>query len=108
MKTHIAMKIEKNNTILMLWIKHDPDLWSELRPIQIRLLLDRIVKEKSYAEMALEHGTTQGKMRLIFGAILMRIERFISSAVAAHFRTIDALLEQRPERPFSVCEIYLN
>ena len=102
------MKIEQNNTILMLWIKHDPTLWSELRPIQIRLLLDRIVKEQSFEEMALIHKTTPEKIRLIFDAILVRIDRYISSAVAAHFRTINALLEQRPERPFSVCEIYLN
>lgn len=92
----------------MLWIKHDPDLWSELRDIQIRLLLDRIVKEMSFAQMAETHKTTEEKIKLIFEAILVKIDRCICPEVASHLRYINTMLEERPDRPFSVMEIYLN
>ena len=102
------MKIEKNNVILMLWIKNDPDLWSELRDIQIKLLLDRIVREKSFAQMAIEYETDLEKIKLIFEAILCKIDRCICAEVATHLRTINAMIEQRPERPFQVFEVCLN
>lgn len=104
------MKIEKNNinVFLMLWIKNDPDLWSELRDIQIRLLLDRIVKEMSFEEMAFVHQTSEPQIRKIFDAIIVKIARTISKEVAEHLQIINLMIEQRPEKPFSTFEIYLN
>lgn len=104
------MQLEKRdiNIFLMLWIKNDPDLWGELRDIQIKILLDRIVKEKSYAELAKENGTDEAVMKQIFDGILVRIEKFISADVARHLRVINSKLDARPDKPFDVMEIYLN
>lgn len=104
------MKIEKNNinVFLMLWIKNDPELWSELRDIQIRLLLDRIVKEMSFKAMAEIHGTSEEKIKKIFYAIILKIDRCISHEVAEHLQVINLMIDQKPEKPFSVFEFYLN
>lgn len=104
------MQLEKRdiNIFLTLWIKNDPDLWGELRDIQLKILLDRIVKEKSYAELAKENGTDESVMQQLFEGILSKIERFISPDVARHLRLINAKLDARPDKPFSVIEIHKN
>ncbi len=104
------MQLEKRdiNIFLMLWIKNDPDLWGELRDIQIKILLDRIVNEKSYTELAQEHGTDEQVMKQIFHAIVFRIEKYISAEVARHLKTINAKLDARPDKPFDVVEVFLN
>lgn len=104
------MNIEKRdvNIFLTLWIKHDRELWSELRDIQIRLLIDRIVKEMSFQEMGQQHGVSEKKMRQLFEAILLKIDRCMSSEVAKYLRIINNKLDQRPDKPFSTIEIFLN
>lgn len=104
------MKIEKKNinVFLMLWIKNDPDLWSELRDIQIRLLLERIVKEMSFEQMAELHKTTKMRMILIFEAILIRIEHFISKEAAKYLRIINEQLDECSNNPFQEFDIHLN
>ena len=104
------MQLEKKdiNIFLMLWIKNDPELWGELRDIEIKILLDRIVKEKSYADLAKENGTDEFVMKKIFEAILTKIDKLISPDVARHLRTINTILNARPDKPFAVIEVYLN
>jgi hypothetical protein len=104
------MNIEKRdvNIFLTLWIKHDPELWSELRDIQIRLLVDRIIKEMTFQEMADLHKVPVGRMRQLFEAILVKIDRCISPEVAKHLKILNQKLDQRPDKPFSTVEIYLN
>lgn len=104
------MKIEKRdiNVFLALWIKNDPELWSELRDIQIRLLVDRIVKEMTYAEMAKVHKVPKETIQKIFEAILTKIDYCISTEIAKHLRIINQKLDERPDKPFEVIEIYLN
>jgi len=91
------MKIEKKdiNVFLALWIKSDPELWGELRDIQIKLLLQRIVKEKSFAELSMEHGVPERKLRLIFNAILKRIELALGKDVARHLEKLNKLLDRK-------------
>jgi hypothetical protein len=104
------MQLEKKdiNIFLMLWIKNDPELWGELRDIEIKILLDRIVKEKSYADLAKENGTDEFVMKKIFEAILTKIDKHISADVARHLRNINTILDARPDKPFAVIEVYLN
>jgi hypothetical protein len=104
------MQLEKKdiNIFLMLWIKNDPELWGELRDIEIKILLDRIVKEKSYADLAKENGTDEVVMKKIFEAILTKIDKLLSADIARHLRTINAKLDARPDKPFDVIEVYLN
>jgi hypothetical protein len=91
------MKIDKKdiNIFLALWIKSDPELWGELRDIQIKLLLQRIVKEKSFTEMAKEHKVCETKLRQIFEAILKRIEIGLGKEVSNHLRKLNNLLERK-------------
>lgn len=91
------MKIDKKdiNVFLALWIKSDPELWGELRDIQIKLLLQRIVKEKSFSEMAQEHKVSETQLRQIFEAILKRVELGLNKEVADHLRKINQLLENK-------------
>lgn len=91
------MRIDKQdiNVFLALWIKSDPELWSELRDIQIKLLLQRIVKEKSFAELAKEHKVDEAKLREIFKAIIKRIELTLGYEVAYHLEKINRLLDQK-------------
>jgi abortive infection bacteriophage resistance protein len=106
------MKIEKKdiNVFLALWIKSDPELWGELRDIQIKLLLQRIVKEMSFAEMAKEHKVDEKQLRLIFNAILKRIEIGLGKEVATHLTRLNNMLERknvmRIESDFN--QIFLN
>lgn len=104
------MKLEKRDIdiFLTLWIKNDQELWGELRDIQIKLIVDRIIKEKSYQDLAVEYKTTARKIKEIFEAILYKIDRNISSEVAKHLRIINTKLNARPEKPFSTFEVFLN
>lgn len=104
------MKLEKRdvNIFLLLWIRHDSELWSELRDIQIKLLIDRIIREKTFMEMAEENKVLESQMRLIFEAILDRIDRYVSPEVAKYLRIINNKLNERPDKPFEVFELYLN
>lgn len=104
------MRLEKRDIdiFLLLWIKNDRELWGELREIQIKLIVDRIIREKSYKELAREYKTSPSKIRKIFEAILLRIERNMSAEVAKHLRTINVKLSARPDKPFTVIEFYLN
>lgn len=106
------MKIDKKdiNVFLALWIKSDPELWGELRDIQIKLLLQRIVKEMSFAQMAVEHQVDEKKLRLIFQAILKRIELGLGKEVASYLAKLNNMLERknvmRIESDFN--QIFLN
>lgn len=104
------MRLEKRdiNVFLALWIKNDPELWAELRDIQIRLLVERIIKEKTFKEMAESHKIPEGRMRQLFEAILVRIDRYVSTEVSKHLRILNQKLDQRPDKPFETVEIYLN
>ncbi|CAG5082792.1 MAG: hypothetical protein H6600_03865 [Flavobacteriales bacterium] len=106
------MRIDKSdiNVFLALWIKSDPELWGELRDIQIKLLLQRIVKEKTFAELAQEYQVCETKLRQIFNAILKRIELSLGRDVAVHLAKINRLIERktvmRIESDFN--QIFLN
>jgi len=104
------MKLEKRDIdiFLTLWIKNDRELWSELRDIQIKLIVDRIIKEKTYQDLAVEYKTTARKIKEIIEAILIKIDRNISSEIAKHLRIINAKLNARPDRPFETVDVFLN
>ena len=106
------MRLDKKdiNVFLALWIKSDPELWGELRDIQIKLLVQRIVKEMSFAEMAKEHQVPEPKLRQIFKAILKKIEMNMSKEVAFHLAKLNKLIDHkntmRIETDFN--QIFLN
>jgi hypothetical protein len=104
------MKLEKRDVdfFLLYWIRNDKELWGELRQIEILLLVERIVNEKPYQQIATEHKTTPDKIQKVFEAILLKIERCISKSIARQLRVIDLKLKARPDNPFPVFEIHLN
>ena len=104
------MNVEKKDVdiLLILWIRNHPEFWSELKDIQISILVNRIVKEKSFKELAYDYRVSEERMRLLFDGILNKIDTYISSDVAKYLRIINRKLNSRPDKPFEVIEIHLN
>jgi phage-related protein len=91
------MRLDKKdiNVFLALWIKSDPELWGELRDIQIKLLLQRIVKEWTFKQMAEHYKVDEKKMRLIFEAILDKIYLALGKEVAMQLHQINKKLDSK-------------
>ncbi len=110
------MHFEKTQLKLLLarWMKWDGDLWRSLRDIQIKILFERIIEERPYPELAETYKTTPKKVRQIFFALLIRIEKSVGKAMADFLRAIDKeielthLGESNPETGFRFGTIYLN
>lgn len=96
------MRIDKQdiNVFLALWIKYDPELWGELKQIQLKVLQKRIVKEMTFSQIAKEHGTTEKRLRIIFYAILKRIEVNIDKEIAYQLFKINKGIEDRSTEYF--------
>ena len=104
------MKLEKRDVdfFLLYWIRNDKELWAELRQIEILLLVERVVNEKTFQQIATEHKTTAQNIEKVFEVILQKIERCISKSIARQLKVIDLKLKARPDQPFPVFEIYMN
>ena len=91
------MKLDKKdiNVFLALWIKSDPELWGELRDIQIKILLQRIVKEWTFEQMAEHYKVDENKVRLIFEAILDKIYLALGKEVALQLHRINRRLDHK-------------
>ena len=109
------MNLSKKQFQLLLgrWMRWDAELWTELRDIQIKILFERILKEKSFSELARIHKCSQQKIRQIFSAILIRVNKSVSPEMAKILRKINTELEAKelgintkPKSPFGT--IYLN
>lgn len=108
------MKIDKKMLcdLFTNWIRHDAQLWGELRQIQIKLLYDRIVKEKTYLQMAIEHNATIHQIRAIFRAIIMKLERSHGKEIGDLLKQINEYLEDvelgRKKSNDLIKNVYLN
>lgn len=91
------MRLDKKdiNIFLALWIKSDPELWGELRDIQIKILLQRIVKEWTFKEIATYYDVNEQQVRLIFEAILKKIELSLGKEVAIQLNRINQKLDHK-------------
>lgn len=98
------------NVFLALWIKSDPELWGELRDIQIKLLLQRIVKEWSFQKMATHYDVPEYQVRKIFEAILLKIERVLNKEIGLQLRHINRKLEHENSSTFdsNFNRVFLN
>ena len=78
------MEIEGNQIreLIFHWIKGDQKLNKSLRDIQIKILIERIVKQMSFEQMAKIYKSHPNEVRQIFQAILMRIEKSVSKPIA--------------------------
>lgn len=108
------MKIEKKmlQDLFSSWMRHDSDLWGELRKIQIKLLFDRIVKEKTYLQMAIEHNTTIRQIRALLKAIFVRLSKSHGKEIYNLLKIINDYLEDieigRIKPNHAIKEVCLN
>lgn len=106
------MRIDKKNinVFLALWIKSDPELWGELKDIEIKILLDRIVKEYSFEMLADIHKIHEHTMRRVFDMIIKKIDLSLGSEVARHLKELNTLIEQGTNSPetFDLHKVFLN
>jgi hypothetical protein len=93
---------------LKLWIKYDAELWIELRDIQKRLLLERIVNQLTFSQMAVIHKVDEQKIALLFYAVVVKIEHYISKEVADHIREVNFELLSLEKSPFISRNAQLN
>jgi abortive infection bacteriophage resistance protein len=107
------MNLDKKQFQLLLskWMRWDAELWRELRDLQLKILHERILEEKSFQDLAVHYKYSPQKLRRIFLAILIRIEKRVSSGMADLLRKINTDLEAKekginPNSPLGT--IYLN
>lgn len=96
------MQIDKKNinVLLALWIESDPRLWGHLRDIQIKFLYERLIKEKSFKEIATKHNLEEKKVRRCFFATLLHIEKILGKEVSKQLRYLNRQLDKRPTTQF--------
>jgi hypothetical protein len=110
------MQLSKKQFQLLLskWMKSDPDLWRVLRDLQIKILFERLLEEKTFQEMAVGYKSSPQKVKLIFLAVLLKIEKSVSEGMADLLRCIHQEIEAEEQganpndTEFQIGRIYLN
>ena len=101
---------EQLSLIVALWIKNDPLIWSQLRDIQINLLVERMVKGTSIKEIAQRYRIEDKRIEQMILAIILRIEQIYGKDIAEALRSIHRELKgismSRIEIDFN--QIFLN
>lgn len=94
--------------LISQWIIHDPKVKIEFRPLQIRLLIDRFVKCRSYKTLGDEYKVHPSKVRQLIHAILIRIEKRINPVIGDLLRRIDNQTKKSKPQHFQFTRIFLN
>ena len=110
------MKLNKDkiNILLINWIKWDIVLQKVLRGIQIKILFERIIEERSFKSLSETYKVSPVRLRFIFLAILSKIERSHGRSMASLLRTINNDLEaieagMKPKKEgFDLNTVFLN
>ncbi len=89
------MKLDKHKLtpLLAQWMKWDLQLQKNLRDIQLKLLFERIIEEKTFSTLSKAYKVQEHKLRIIFSALLFKIERSHGKALATLLREINTQLE---------------
>ena len=89
------MYINKNNfnEILARWMKSDPELWSCLTKVEIKVLHQRITKEYSFEKIAEEIGGTIAIVDKIFTKVIERIAKQVDHEIAVELFLIHKKIE---------------
>jgi hypothetical protein len=95
------MKLKKTDVdfFLSYWLDTEPKLKTVVCQDEINLIVERIIKRKSFQQIADEIDATIALIHLGFEAILIKIEREVSEEAAARLRTIDLRLRVKSD-PF--------
>lgn len=101
------MRLNKKdiNEFIGLWIQNDPILWANFSDTQRGVLKLRILKEKSFKEIAEHFKVDELLVRLIFESVLMKIEKLFDTPLALTLHQINDNLE-KPK--VEVIEVDLN
>ena len=98
--------------LIFYWIKSDEKLRTELRDIQVKILIERSVKGLSFEQMASIYKSRSKEVRVIFEAILMKIEKRISKQIANLLRQLNGKLDldqtNKQDGHFTFSRIFLN
>ncbi|MEZ4921864.1 MAG: hypothetical protein R2780_01720 [Crocinitomicaceae bacterium] len=108
------MEMDKRqlSELIFHWIKSNGELHYVLRDVQVKLLFDRLVLRYSFEELAKVFRASPGKVRQIFEAMLIRIERSMSKELGKLLRDYNNYLDNPKSRTrkhqFEFSRIYLN
>ena len=83
------------NVFLAAWIKSDPKLWGHLKKFQIKLLVDRIIHERTYRELSKQMKVRELVLRKLLRAVINKIERVIDPELAEKLRLMNFLIENK-------------
>ena len=110
------MQLGKNkiNILLMNWVRWDTVLQKALRGIQIKILIERIIEEKSFKTLGETYKASPQKVRCIFLAMILKIEKTHGLAMASLLREINTKLEaieagiDPKDTGFELGKVFLN
>ena len=108
------MELDKKQlgVLLFYWIKSDQQLRLRLRDIQIKILIEHLVKGMTFKELSEKYKTKPKMMRLIFHAMIRRIKKEISKPIAKIIKQLSDELEhgRKPslKHEFNIKTIHLN
>ncbi|MCH2229170.1 MAG: hypothetical protein MK105_02405 [Crocinitomicaceae bacterium] len=103
----MRIDVQALRELIFYWIKSDEDLRKHLRDLQIKLLIERLVKGLSFEEMARIYDSRPQEVKVIFEAILVKIENSMSKQVASILRTVNNYQEGKNQRS-DFGRIFLN
>jgi hypothetical protein len=70
------------NAILEIWINSETEYWSELRDLEKKLLIERIVQRKRIPELAKMYDKPIRKMQVVLAFLMVRIKTHVSEELA--------------------------
>lgn len=110
------MEVNENQlrNVILHWIKSDSKLHSSLRDIQLKILFERIVKKMSFVQMGQIYQVQPNKIKQIFQAVLIRIEKTVSKAFANLLKQLDSSIDPndtkkcKSQHIFEIGKVFLN
>jgi len=90
------MRLNKKdiNVFIELWLESDPILWANFSDIQRKILNLRIVKERSFNEIAEKFKVDEFLVRLIFESVLIKVEKTFDKYLAEVLHQINDTIER--------------
>ncbi|MCT4583127.1 MAG: hypothetical protein N4A35_17075 [Flavobacteriales bacterium] len=89
------IKKQNFNELIARWMKSDPDLWSTLTKVEIKIIHQRITKEYSFEQIAQEVNSTTELVESLFPIIIGKIAEHINHEIAVELYLVHKQLENR-------------
>lgn len=106
------IKKQNFNELIARWMKSDPDLWSCLSKVEIKILHQRITKEYTFKKIAEEVDGTEELVHEIFLKAIEKIAKEVDHELAVELfilhKKIENPYQDKAFKPQSFYHIYLN